>query len=164
MKVSILVVEDNPVTSETLNCELNGCGFEVHLASTTEDALLKLQNGIKCEIIILDFHFSGDGEQGPTFYRRLGMDPNFKKITVVPFTSQLEATSTLSNQLSTDYATSLQIDQKDRARQPMVSKGFRDAIEKLPASLFVALAESFRARGIRPPEAFIAKMREALLQ
>ena len=26
-----------------------------------------------------------------------------KKITVVPFTSQLEATSTLSNQLSTDY-------------------------------------------------------------
>lgn len=160
MSTVILAVEDNAVTSAAIGREFTACGFEVHLALSAEEAFLKLENGLKCDLIILDFHLPG--EQGPEFYRRLGMHPKYKDLTVIPFTSQIESTSSHSTDLLTEYATNIQADPEDRTRQTMVSKGFSDEVGKLPASLYVEVSKWLRHRGERHPENFSTRMREAL--
>jgi len=160
MSTVILAVEDNAVTSAAIGREFTACGFEVHLALSAEEAFLKLENGLKCDLIILDFHLPV--EQGPEFYRRLGMHPKYKNLTVIPFTSQIESTSNVSNNLLTEYATNIQADPEDRTRQTMVSKGFSDEVGKLPAGLYVEVSKWFRHSGKQPPEKFTTRMREAL--
>jgi len=158
----ILAVEDNPITGTALGCELRECGLEIVVSPSAEDALSQLSAGLKVDLIILDFHLPG--EQGPDFYRRLGMDPKYGKIPVIPFTSQIEATTANSTSLTSGYATQIQTESGDRARSPIVSKGLGDNIEKLPASLYVAISEQMRRHGFEKPPAFAKRMREALAE
>ncbi len=155
----ILAVEDNAVTSATIAREFSQSGFEVHIAASAEEAFDQLEGGLKCDMIILDFHLPL--EQGPEFYRRLGMNPKYQSLAIIPFTSRIETSSSTSTCLTTDYASSLQADPKERERSPIVSKGFTDQLTRLPASLYVAVAETLRRQGVQWPAAFPLRMREA---
>lgn len=156
----ILAVEDNAITGEAIAREFGQCGFEVHVAGSAEGAFDLLEGGLKCNVLILDFHLPT--EQGPEFYRRLGMNPKYADIAIIPFTSQLEASSSTSTDLTSQYASSIQADQAGRTRSPIVSKGLTDELEKLPASLYVAIAEQLNAQGIQKPAKFTQRMIEAL--
>lgn len=160
-KPIIMVVEDNQTTQETLKREFTACGFDVVLASTAEDAFLNLEKGLKCSFIILDFHFPG-GEQGPDLYRRLGLSKDYHQIPIIPFTSQIESSSGNASDLLTDFSVALSIDENARDRSSIVSKGFSDNVERLPGSLYVAVGEKLRETGVRWPEGFKSKYREAL--
>jgi CheY-like chemotaxis protein len=156
----ILAVEDNTVTGQALAREFGQSGFEVHVTESAEDAFALLEGGLKCDLMILDFNLPV--EQGPEFYRRLGMDPKYAKIPIIPFTSQFESSSATSTSLTSQYASSVQADQAGRDRSPIVSKGLSDEVGRIPASLYVAVAEQMGRRGIPKPALFTQRMREAL--
>lgn len=157
----IMVVDDNPETQATIEREFTACGFEVVLASTAEEAFLKLEEGLKCCFIILDFHFPG-GEQGPDLYRRLGLSKEYQQIPIIPFTSQIESSSGTASDLLTDFSVALSADENVRDRSSIVSKGFSDNVERLPGSLYVAVGEKLRGSGVGWPVGFKIKYREAL--
>lgn len=163
--MNILAIEDNPVTGTAIGCELRACGFHVTVSPSAEDALSLLKTGLQYDLIILDFHLPG--EQGPEFYRRLGMDPQYRDIPVIPFTSQMEASSSTSDDLMRNFDMSKTAIDKvpglsNRQTSQIVSKGSSDAVEELPASLYVAIAEVLRQKDLSYPSSFLDRLKTVL--
>lgn len=163
--INILAVEDNFTTGTLIRSELGECGFNVTVSSSAEEALDLLIAGTTFDLIILDFHLPG--EQGPEFYRRLGMDTKYRDIPIIPFTSQLEASSSTANDLLRSYDISKTVIDKipglsDRLTSPIVSKGSSESARELPAGLYVAIATALRKKGILNPPGFRDRLKIVL--
>lgn len=165
VNMNIMVVEDNLKTGTALLKGLQSCGFEVVIAPSAEEAWDLLEKGSKCDLLILDFHLPG--AQGPEFYRQLGMNKKYRDIPIIPFTSQIESNSPNSDALMREYAMSKTVVDEvpsllNRNTSHVVSKGNSDTVENLPASLYVAIAEMLRQKGVPFSQQFKVQMRTAL--
>lgn len=163
--INILAIEDNLSTGNVIRTELEECGFKVVVSPSAEQALALLKTGAKFDLIILDFYLPG--EQGPEFYRWLGMDENFRDIPIIPFTSQLEASSPTANDLVRSYNISKTVNDRipglsDRLTSPIVSKGSSESLCELPAGLYVAIATALRKKGILNPPDFRDRLKIVL--
>lgn len=163
--MNIMAVEDNQKTGTALLKELQSCGFEVVIAPSAEEAWDLLEKGSKCDLLILDFHLPG--AHGPEFYRQLGMNKKYRDIPIIPFTSQIESSSSNADALMREYTMSKTVVDEvpsllNRNTSHVVSKGYSDTVEILPASLYVAIAEILRQKGVPFSQQFKVQMRTAL--
>jgi len=83
--IKFLIVEDSPQTQETLRSLLGAQESEMTIVSTGEEAFVKLEAGLKPNLIILDINLPG--MDGAEVLSKLRMDDRWKKIPVVPFSS-----------------------------------------------------------------------------
>jgi CheY-like chemotaxis protein len=82
----ILAVEDSEITQETLKEIFSQLGCEITLVLSAEKAVEKLKQNSKPDVIILDLKLPG--KSGVDLYKDIVMDPEWREIPVVPFTSQ----------------------------------------------------------------------------
>src|SRR5438105_716380 len=82
----VLIIEDSPVTQKTLEGLFTELGCNVAFVSSSEQALNMLQSNSIPDTIILDFKLPG--KSGPQFYEDIILNPKWKNISVIPFTSQ----------------------------------------------------------------------------
>ena len=80
--MKILIVEDEQLLAEMYRDRFLQEGFEVYLASDSEEGFNLLQKN-KPDIILLDILLPK--ENGVTFLEKLKKDPNFSSIPVVVF-------------------------------------------------------------------------------
>jgi CheY-like chemotaxis protein len=81
----VLIVEDNPITQETLTRDLGALDLQTHAVPSAEEAWDYLGRATPPDVIILDFHLPG--EDGSSLYRRVNSDPRFGKTAIIPFTA-----------------------------------------------------------------------------
>ena len=158
-----MLVEDNPTTQETLKRDLEGLGLEVVLAASAEEAWKLLENETKPDALVLDFHLPG--EDGPSFFRRLNIDPRFSALSVIPFTALMEQQDGPSHSKVTDFVSA----RKSTADNihTIVSKKGRGDIIKTPPDLILAICHALKQKDVTFPAEFRAEVKrcvETLLQ
>jgi CheY-like chemotaxis protein len=81
---AVLLIDDHADGLEATQTLIEAHGFDVIGASSAEDALARLQGGLSCCIVILDWKLPGmNGEQ---FLRALHADPRLAKLRLLVLT------------------------------------------------------------------------------
>lgn len=90
MKLKMLIVEDNPLTSTLLSTIFSVLGFDVKELDRGDEALPYLAAN-EADVIILDLELPG--MTGDEIYAGLKKDPKLQDIPVVPFTAHADPES-----------------------------------------------------------------------
>lgn len=93
MKLKMLVVEDNPLTSTLLSTIFSVLGFDVKELDRGDQALPYV-SGNEVDVIILDLELPG--MSGDEIYAGLKRDPKMQTIPVIPFTAHVDPESETS--------------------------------------------------------------------
>ena len=154
----VLIVEDHPVTQATLQRELGALDFRTHVLSTAEEAWDYLQNNPSPHLIILDYHLPG--EDGPSLYRKIALDPRLENIAIIPFTALADMKNNsdeglLTLQRGTDKGSGSQ-------NLGIVSKGGHEEVSTVPGALLLALANALRTINVRCPQKLMFAIRAYL--
>jgi CheY-like chemotaxis protein len=156
----VLIVEDNPITQETLTRDLGALDLQTHAVPSAEEAWDYLGRATPPDVIILDFHLPG--EDGSSLYRRVNSDPRFGKTAIIPFTAladmsnnSQEAILTLQRGLDAGAGSN---------SQGILSKGGNEEVRVLPGALLLAIAHGLRTAGRRCPSKLMAAIRDYLKQ
>lgn len=143
----ILSVEDSPETQQAIRDHFTKLGCDVTVAGSAEDALKKLQQGFKANVIILDFRLPG--MSGPEFYRQIGALPALHKIPIVPFTSLL--TSHWQSDIASEWLAMAQAEGKSDQALPIVSKPGTEDVKAISPELILSVAYAIRQQGLELP-------------
>jgi CheY-like chemotaxis protein len=156
----VLIVEDHPVTQATLTRDLGDLGFETHVVPSAEEGWSYLDKNPAPQIIVLDYHLPG--EDGPSLYRRVTLDPRFANVAIVPFTALADMKNSselglLTLQRGTDL-------NEGAIKMGIVSKGGSEEVHAVPGALLLALANALRTINTRCPPKLMAAIRDYLKQ
>lgn len=143
-KPSILIIEDNLTTQETLKKDLEPLGLDVLPVFSSEKAWDVLASGTRPDAIILDFHLPG--EDGPSFFRRLHVDPRFKDIAVIPFTALVGKNDTPSFHKVANFINARETHESHI--QKIVSKKGREDISQTPPELILSISHALSTRNV----------------
>ena len=156
----VLVVEDHPVTQATIARDLGALDFMIHAVPSAEDAWDYLEKNPPPQIIILDYHLPG--EDGPSLYRRVTLDPRFENTAIVPFTALADMKNN-SDQGVLTLQRGVEPDNEGH-RLGIVSKGGQEEVNAVPGALLLALANALRTINVRAPQKLMFAIREYLQQ
>jgi CheY-like chemotaxis protein len=156
----VLIVEDNAVTQSALTRDLGALDFRTHVVPSAEDAWDHLNKAPPPDIIVLDYHLPG--EDGPSLYRKVSLDPRFGNVAVIPFT----ALADMKNDSHQDILTLRRGTEMNGGGQLLgiVSKGGSEEVNAVPGALLLALANALRTINVRCPPKLMAAIRDYLKQ
>lgn len=163
-KPIIMVVEDNQTTQETLKRDLELLGLDVLIYYSAEDAWKVLENGTNPDVLILDFNLPG-GEDGPSLFRRIILDPRFKTLSIIPFTALIDQSDRPTNSMVSDFVI-LRGTRSDNIHN-IISKKGREDVFNTPPDLILAIAHALQYKNCSFPVPFRAEVKkciEALLK
>ena len=84
-EVKILVIEDSPLTQDTLRNILSAQEAEISVVSTGEEGIELLEKGLKPNVIVLDLNLPQ--MDGAEVVEKLRSDIRWKNIPVIPFSA-----------------------------------------------------------------------------
>jgi CheY-like chemotaxis protein len=154
-EVKILVVEDSAITQETLRKNFTSWGCTVTCCLSGEEALDKLKSGAMFDIIILEFKLPG--MSGPAFFKTIMMEPQWRYIPVVPFSSRASDPLFQSTMSQAEWGLLNQVKRllPDATTPPgIISKGASEHVTELPDGLIVTVVYELLQHGVVLPPQF----------